>query len=102
MDRSKYQELKNKAFNAQTEEAWNNVMKVINSETSNDMRARKSLEEYCNSLIDKKKEWWKKNNKAQPVSDHNVTTIFSPETDKAIGDLATMLTKYLAKKYLTE
>ena len=60
MEKEKYQELQNKAFQAKTQDEWNNIMIEIKEATEGDDNARNKLREYCLKILGKKKEYWEK------------------------------------------
>lgn len=97
MQTEKYQELKNKAFQAKTKDQWDAVMEEIKEAVADDKNAATALRNYCKQILPKKKEYWAKYPKKQGFQ-AAPKMMFSPETDKAIGDLARALTKYFEKK----
>lgn len=60
MDKEKFEEIKNKAFQAKTQDEWNNIMIEIKNATENDEQARTKLREYCLKILPKKKEYFEK------------------------------------------
>ena len=100
MDTQKYKELKDKAFSAKTEEEWKVVIEEIRAAVVNDQPAEEALRNYCKSLLAKKKEYWQKCAK-KPQFQAKPKTMFSEETDKAIGDLARELTQLIREKRQT-
>ena len=97
MENSKFKELKDLAFAAKTESEWKQSMETIRQAVVGDTAAADALRKYCQGILPRKKEWWAKQAN-KPKFNAAPKMMFSAETDKAIGQLAAVLTKYINMK----
>lgn len=98
MERTELQELKDKAFKTNSKVEWDAVMQEIKNAVEGDKYATETLRNYCKALLPKKTEWWSKKAQNKPSFTAKPKMMFSEDTDKAIGELAKALTKYLNSK----
>lgn len=94
MQREEIQKMKDKAFQARSEKEWNDVMLAIKEAVAADENAASLMRNYCKTLLPKKREFWakypsKNQFQAKPKM------MFSEDTDRAIGELARSITKYI-------
>lgn len=87
-------ELRNRAFQAKTQEEWGKVMEDIkNVLEGEDDNTRKYLRQYCGNLLQKKKEYWSKyapkEKKTFPVKN---SFIFQDNLAEALAEYITVLT----------
>lgn len=100
MEQTKFQDLKDKAFGAKSEIEWVQVMQEIKTAVVGDDKAADAIRDYCKKILPKKREWWSKQSD-KPKFNNTPKMLLSPDTDKAIGELARTLTKYLEFKMNT-
>ena len=93
MEKEKFQELQNKAFQAKTQDDWNNIMIEIKESTEGDENARNKLRDYCLKILPKKKEYWEKyppkEKKQYPIKNSH---IFQDSLAEALTEYIRVLT----------
>lgn len=95
MEQTRYQELKNNAFTARTKEQWDEAMQAIKEAVKDDVNAANSLRKYCQSIIDKKKQFWAANEAKKAKQPWTA----KPKSSYILQDeLAAALTEYLKVK----
>lgn len=94
MNREQIKELKDAAFKTKNEQEWADVMQAIKVAVESDDYARQAMRTYCSNLLQKKKEYWKKQ-KDKPLYQTKPKMLFSESTDAAIGEFFRAATAYL-------
>lgn len=97
MEKERLQELKDKAWQTKTQTEWDDVMQEIKQAVEGDNYAATALRKYCKQILPKKREWFEKAAN-RPQFTAKPKMLFSEDTDKAIGELAKILTEFIKKK----